>query len=254
MASDAALAGCGLSEGGRPAHALSTARAARAGRAPERVTSPGSVVACPGMHEASDAELLEAIAQGESDRERDRESSHGRARQAEGLLCERYAPRIRLYGLRHLRERERAEDLVQAVLVAVLIAARQGRIEERDKLDRFVLGTCRNTSLRMRSQARRDQPTPDELLAQLPDKDVLGSFALADTRALMRCFSGLDTRAKQVVMLAFHEELSADEIATELSISAGNVRVLRHRALSSLRKCMDGASGGTGGVTGSVSV
>jgi RNA polymerase sigma-70 factor (ECF subfamily) len=231
----------------RAAHAHGETLAGSACATRSEVARADFVVAFSAMSpDTRDDELLEAIAAGAM-------AAEGPSHHAERLLCERYAPRIRLYGLRHLRERERAEDLVQAVLMAVLVAARQGRIEERDKLDRFVLGTCRNTALRMHSQARRDEPVSDTVLAQLPgpssDQDVLGSFASADTRALMRCFSGLDSRAKQVVMLAFREERSADEIATELSISAGNVRVLRHRALSSLRKCMDGTSAGTGSVS-----
>ena len=43
-------------------------------------------------------------------------SSAGRDRDAEGELCRRFAPRIRLYGLRHLGDEDRARDL--EVLVA----------------------------------------------------------------------------------------------------------------------------------------
>ena len=62
--------------------------------------------------EASDAALLAAIALGGAG-----------LREAERALCRRYAARIRLYGLRHLRDEERARDLVQTVLLGVLQAA-----------------------------------------------------------------------------------------------------------------------------------
>src|SRR6266566_5663281 len=90
-----------------------------------------------------DAEIVRMIAVQTGARE------HAESAQfAEAELCRRFAPRIRLYGLRHLRDEERARDLVQAVLLAVLVAARAGRIEDPERFDRFVLGTCRNTSMR----------------------------------------------------------------------------------------------------------
>src|SRR5215470_4393750 len=70
---------------------------------------------------------------------------------AEAELCRRFAPRIRLYGLRHLRDEDRARDLVQAVLLVVLEAARAGRIADPERVDRFMLGTSRNVALRIRA-------------------------------------------------------------------------------------------------------
>ncbi|MGE3843322.1 MAG: RNA polymerase sigma factor, partial [Vicinamibacterales bacterium] len=62
--------------------------------------------------------------------------------EAEAELCHRMAPRIRLYGLRHLRSPSSADDLVQQVLVKVIEALRAGRLREPEKLAHFVLGTC----------------------------------------------------------------------------------------------------------------
>jgi len=41
------------------------------------------------------------------------------------------------------------------------------------------------------------------------------------------------------VMMSFNEERSSDEIALRLAISTANVRVLRHRAVAALRRCLD---------------
>ena len=49
----------------------------------------------------------------------------------------------------------------------------------------------------------------------------------------------LDDRARRVVMLSFNDERPADEIAALLAISAVNVRVLRHRSIAALRRCLD---------------
>jgi RNA polymerase sigma-70 factor (ECF subfamily) len=154
---------------------------------------------------------------------------------AEEELCRRFAPRIRLYGLRHLGTLDRATDLVQAVLLAVIEAARAGRIEELDHVERFVLGTSRNVALRMRRTEARATPTdPTELDVGM----FLPTFEHVDAGALMQCMSKLDGRSRTVIVMSFQSESSADEIAQLLETTAGNVRVVRHRALLQLRRCL----------------
>jgi RNA polymerase sigma-70 factor (ECF subfamily) len=174
--------------------------------------------------EAPDGELVRAIAARADD-----------ASAAEVELCRRFAPRIRLYGLRHLRDEDRAADLVQAVLLVVLEAARAGRIADADRVDRFMLGTSRNVAQRMRETERRSGG--DAALAELaaPGDDL----ERIDQPALARCLRRLDDRARQVVMMSFNDERPADEIAALLSISPVNVRVMRHRAIAALRRCLD---------------
>lgn len=176
------------------------------------------------LEHLADAELVRRIAQAPP------------ARDAEAELCRRFAPRIRLYGLRHLRREDRAADLVQGVLLAVLEAARDGRIAEPQHLARFVLGTCRNVALRVqKGEARLSLSDP----ADLDVGNYLPRFEHVDVPALLACMSKLDSRSRTVLMLSFHAENSAEEIATLLESTAGNVRVLRHRALSQLRLCLD---------------
>lgn len=158
------------------------------------------------------------------------------ARDAETALCREFAPRIRLYGLRHLRDEDRAADLVQVVLMATIEAMRAGRIEHPEHLDRFVLGVCRNTVHRMRDVAARVVPRP-------PDEIDLGSV-MPDTEridvvALFRCIAALDARPRSVLYLSFLEESPADDIASKLGTSPENVRVLRHRAVAQVRACLD---------------
>jgi len=187
-----------------------------------------------GQEEISDAELVRTIAA----LRLDGGSRADDGRKAEAELCRRFAPRIRLYGLRHLRDEERARDLVQAVLLAVLVAVRTGRIDDIERIDRFVLGTCRNTSMRMRDVDARAK------LASHEELDVavfLEDTEFIESGALVRCMAALDARSRVVVMESFFEERSADEIAQALETTAGNVRVVRHRAIASLRRCIDGA-------------
>jgi RNA polymerase sigma-70 factor, ECF subfamily len=156
-------------------------------------------------------------------------------RTAEAELCRRYAPRIRLYGLRHLRDAAGSDDLVQIVLLAVLQALRAGRVDDRSKFDRFVLGTCRNSALRMRQQAARLSLAPSDELPPL----AIEPREVVEPGALQRCLQHLTQRAQRVLVLSFYDEHSAEEIANELHTSAPHVRVLRHRALASVRECLD---------------
>jgi RNA polymerase sigma-70 factor, ECF subfamily len=177
--------------------------------------------------ELADADLVQRIAGGGAE-----------AARAEEALCRRFAPRIRLYGLRHLRDEDCARDLVQTVLLGVIEACRQGRVEEADKIDRYILGTCRHAAGRMREASARVRPDDaiDDLAGTDGDEDALEPI---DKRTLARCMSELDARSARVLVLSFQEERSAEEIAQQLAIAPGNVRVVRHRALAALRRCFD---------------
>lgn len=158
---------------------------------------------------------------------------------AEAELCRRFAPRIRLYGLKHLRDEERARDLVQSVLLAVLQRLRSGPLDEPEHLDRFVLGTCRNLALQVRRTDGRAEPTAPEVLHLIP---APAAADRADLPRVRRCMQRLDLRARTVLYLSFGREKSAEDIARALETTAGNVRVLRHRAVAQLRACVDAAA------------
>jgi RNA polymerase sigma-70 factor (ECF subfamily) len=162
-------------------------------------------------------------------------------RDAEAEVCRRFAPRIRLYGKKHLRDDDRASDLVQRVLVVVIEAIRAGTIGEPEHLDRFVLGVARNTALRIRATEARLEPVEHAALEALDLGAVMRTDAL-DVDALMSCVGKLDERGRTVLFLSFYRERSADEIAQALQTSPGNVRVLRHRAMVAVRDCMEGAT------------
>jgi RNA polymerase sigma-70 factor (ECF subfamily) len=161
-------------------------------------------------------------------------------REAEAEMCRRMGPRIRLYGLRHLRSPSAADDLVQQVLMKVLEALRGARLREPDKLAHFVLGTCRMTVLDLRRGSRRQE----ELLAMFGGELVPDSPPPpgVDDRELARCVQGLRERERSVIVMTFYDEQTASETARFLGISEENVRVIRHRAIRQLRACMGATS------------
>jgi len=159
---------------------------------------------------------------------------------AEAELYRRLAPRVRLYGLRHLRDRDAAADLVQHVLLVTLERLRAGKLREPDRIVSFVLGTSRMTVLEMRRGTWRRETLLETWGETAEAVDAPEPLAL-DPDRLARCLEGLSERERSVVVLSFFADKPADEVGAELSISGGNVRVIRHRALARLRECMGAA-------------
>lgn len=175
--------------------------------------------------EPPDAELARAIA------------GSGDARDAERALVRRFAPRIRLYGLRHLGSEEAARDLVQDVILKVLVALRAGRLENADSLASFVLGTCRHVVWDGRRAEQRARVLTAETAAIAAEGEPQHPLTI-DFIGLLRCLQHLPERDRVVVRMSFNEDRSADDIGQRLGITAGNVRVIRHRALARLGECL----------------
>lgn len=177
------------------------------------------------MHlDVSDAELVRLIGQGSE-------------REAEAELFRRMAPRIRLYGLRHLRNEAAAEDLVQQVLITALEALRGGRLLEPEKLASFVLGTCRMTVLDLRRSAQRRERLLEQFGGDVPGP-AQPPLPNLDQDILTRCVQGLKERERTVVVMTFYDEQAGGDVARFLGVSEANVRVIRHRAILQLRACM----------------
>jgi RNA polymerase sigma-70 factor (ECF subfamily) len=160
---------------------------------------------------------------------------------AEAELAQRFAPRIRLFGLRRLRDSAGAEDLVQEVLMTTLKALRTGRLQQADRLASFVLGTCRMTIANQRRGERRRAQLMVEFGHDLEPVPEPAVDSMLDRDRLADCLGRLSARDRAIVALTFYAERSADQIARELGTTSGNVRVLRHRALSRLQDCLEGA-------------
>ncbi len=160
---------------------------------------------------------------------------------AEREVCARLAPRLRLYGLRHLADEAAAADLVQDALIVLLEAMRAGRIENPALVDRFVLGTCRNLVSRRGRNERRARAFANAAIP-LSAPELPPAYSGVDASRLALCLGRLAPKAQRVVLATFQEDRSADEIAVELSTSPGNVRVLRHRAMATLQRCVEGAA------------
>jgi RNA polymerase sigma-70 factor (ECF subfamily) len=155
---------------------------------------------------------------------------------AESELYRRFAPRVRLYGLRHLRDEESARDLVQQVMLLTIEKLRRGEVRDPDQIASFVLGTSRTMAIASRRTEARRERLREAFLA--PDACAAPDGATLDLDRLEQCLAQLADRERSVVLLSFYAECSAAAVALDLGVSEGNVRVIRHRALAKLRGCV----------------
>jgi len=177
---------------------------------------------------ATDADVARAIA----------EKPAGTAHAAEEELYRRFAPRVRLFGIKHLRDEMAAQDLAQQVLLMAIERLRAGDVRNLDQIGSFILGASRMTCGGLRRTERRRQDlhsrfdareTADEAM----EPDVFGIAAIGP------CLAALRERDRNIVIQTFYAERATDEIAQALGMTAGAVRVGRHRALTQMRECLD---------------
>jgi RNA polymerase sigma-70 factor, ECF subfamily len=164
----------------------------------------------------------------------------GQARDAEAALYRLLAPRARRYGLRHLRDADAAADLMQQVMSLTIERLRSGELREPSRVVSFVLGACRLTVM----EQRRGQRRREDLLQRYADAVPIADLHVAprlDHERLARCLEQLAERERSVIVMSFYEEQPAEAVGAQLGLSAGNVRVIRHRGIDKLRRCVDPA-------------
>jgi RNA polymerase sigma-70 factor (ECF subfamily) len=168
------------------------------------------------------------------------QAAPGEDREAEAELCRRLAPRVRLYGLRHLRDPAAAADLMQQVMLMMIERLRAGALREPERLASFLFGICRMLVLELRRGNQRrerlletygDVLVPEETPPPNPDRARLAS-----------CLERLPERERTILLLTFYDDMPADALARELKLTPANVRVIRHRGMERLRECVTGAN------------
>ena len=75
-----------------------------------------------------------------------------------------------------------------------------------------------------------EQPLNGGTVAAL---DSLDQARVAD------CLERPPERERTVLVMTFYDEQPSEAVGTQLGLSAGNVRVIRHRGIDKLRRCVD---------------
>src|SRR5262245_25961001 len=165
-------------------------------------------------------------------------SDAGEAAAAETELYRRFAPRVRLYGYKHLTDRGAADDLAQQVMLVVITRLRAGEVHDPDQIGSFVLGTSRMMAAGQRRGERRHAALHarfDAHDATVPPSDGVE----LDRDRIAPCLAAIRERERAILLLSFYAEKSTSEIAHALGTTPGAIRVGRHRALTSMRDCIE---------------
>jgi RNA polymerase sigma-70 factor (ECF subfamily) len=158
--------------------------------------------------------------------------------EAEGQLYRLLAPRIRRYGQRHLRDAHAAADLAQHVMMLTIERLRDGTLREPERVLSYVLGASRLTVLdQRRGERRREALLQRHGDALLPEPTAVAPSL--DHHRVADCLERLPERERSVLVMSFYDDQPSDAVGRELGLTPGNVRVIRHRGIDKLRRCVE---------------
>lgn len=164
-----------------------------------------------------DAHLLVSLVEG------DRE-------QAMSELYDRYARRIHGLGMRLLRDGALAEELVQETFVRLWRSA--NRFDPAQGSGRGYLFTlARRAAIDM----HRRRPEPTAPIPELDDGDSARYDQLIEELTLRDALASLPQHHREVLELAYFEDLTQERIGIRLGVPEGTVKSRTYHALRSLR-------------------
>ena len=143
------------------------------------------------------------------------------------------APKLLGIGLRLLRNRSQAEDVVQETFLQIWRNAARF-----DRARGSAMGWM-VAILRYRALDRLDSEKRHTSAEDLPDIAAELSVSVEDQSALNACLAGLPEQWQQSIRLAFIEGYSHAEIAERTNNPLGTVKSWILRGLTSLRRCLD---------------
>lgn len=159
---------------------------------------------------------------------------------------EKFHRPVYAFALKRLREPADAADVLNAVMLEVWRSA--GRFEGRSKPLTWVLGIAHHKTID--NLRRRNHPAQEELDADMPDEDsptAVDTLARAEDAVLLRrCLDRLSDAHRQIMHLAYFEDLSCEEISEIAACPVGTVKTRMFHARRLLRHCLEGLNLGAG--------
>lgn len=152
----------------------------------------------------------------------------------EGIF-DRYAARLQGYARRFLRGADAADAVQEAFVV---LFERAGSLAERAEPDlgRFLFAAVRYKVLRALAAREIPEADPGEDVPTLADDGLTAALRRETAAELAALLERTCNPLEQQVVLLHLEGFSDAEIAAQLGITEGHVRVVRHRALGKLRR------------------
>ena len=65
-----------------------------------------------------------------------------------------------------------------------------------------------------------------------------------DHHRVADCLDRLPERERAVLVMSFYDDQPSDAVGRQLGLAPGNVRVIRHRGIDKLRRCVESSSAG----------
>lgn len=138
---------------------------------------------------------------------------------------------------RHLRNREKAEDLVQETFLRMIRQLQKSSIpaQIRPWLYKVALNLCRDYWKSI--SYRNDQQTDLEFVDRRDDgPSVIEIFERQETRKeILRSLDQLSEIQKEIVLLRFYQELKLQEISDIMEIPLSTIKTNLYQALKKLR-------------------
>ncbi len=179
----------------------------------------------------SDSDLVGLIACGE--------------RAAFARLYDRYAPCLLAIGLRILRDRKEAEDVLHDVFLEVWRAPSEYS-DRRGTLRTWLGVKMRSRSIDRLRSAGRSRVVPLETMAEAQQIGETEDPSVTAERGVVRhALASLPVDQRQVIELGYFEGLSASEIAAKLAVPIGTVKSRVAAALAKLRGLVRGGENET---------
>lgn len=146
-------------------------------------------------------------------------------------VYEGYGPVLLRYSYRQTNDWSQAQDVVSEVFVRLMQSI--DRYQPRGTpLLAWLYRVARNAAIDQRRRTQRWVTGNDAQLEQWAGKVVMS----ADAVDLSQALAALSAEHREVIVLRFLEQLSADDVALVLKKSESAVRSLQHRALEALRQ------------------
>jgi RNA polymerase sigma-70 factor (ECF subfamily) len=174
--------------------------------------------------EDADIQLISLIAQGQESALRE--------------FYNKYEHTVYSFAMNRLGNEFEAADCLNEVMLEVWKHA--GRFEGRSKVRTWLFGIA---NYKIINQLRkRYRQAGEELDEQMPDEDsvqALEVLALADDAEIVRrCVDGLSDNHRQIIHLAFFEDLTYEEIAVIAGCPEGTVKTRVFHAKQKLKECL----------------
>ncbi len=150
-----------------------------------------------------------------------------------------YAPRIFRFAIGYLNDPSQAEEVVQETMIAVWKSAKN--FKEQSQVSSWVLGIARNKALDQARARQRDSEFLREKLDQRTSpRATPEQIAQRETQIerVRTALEKLSPEHREVLMLAFYNDLSYSEIAQILGCPEGTVKSRVYYAKEQLKKIL----------------